>query len=244
MKLAIISDTHFEFDDERPGQLLDQLEETKPDILVLAGDVCVPAINLHIADFWSKLPVPTIYVPGNHEYFSAYRQPQPTHVTLAALAKIGEQPNVHLLRRGAVTVLDRRFVGATLWYPRTHTAERYKDRWPDFTETCDPRGEFWQCEEAGEDAAFIAEHTDDTTIVVTHMLPSPQCVAPRWRESGTNNLFVHDMTAIIRTKSPPLWIHGHTHDARDIWVGQTHILCNPWGYPHEHLRGELLVVEV
>ena len=30
-----------------------------------------------------------------------------------------------------------------------------------------------------------------------------------------------------------LWLHGHTHSARDYVIGTTRVVCNPRGYPHE-----------
>jgi Icc-related predicted phosphoesterase len=37
----------------------------------------------------------------------------------------------------------------------------------------------------------------------------------------------------IAQVQPKLWVHGHTHIPCDWKAGETRVLCNPFGYPHE-----------
>jgi hypothetical protein len=71
------------------------------------------------------------------------------------------------------------------------------------------------------------------TIVVTHHLPHPNCTPERFRKDQTNRFFVSDQTELIQDKQPRYWFCGHTHDPCDFVLGNTHVLCNPYGYPHE-----------
>lgn len=69
-------------------------------------------------------------------------------------------------------------------------------------------------------------------MVLTHYLPSRHSIAPRWRSSPLNAFFLCDLTSLIAEKQPALWVHGHTHDSIDYRIGDTRVLCNPFGYAH------------
>ena len=75
-----------------------------------------------------------------------------------------------------------------------------------------------------------AEHEGVTAVVITHHAPSPRCVRPWYRESKINAGFASNLDAVIERYQPPLWIHGHMHDAVDEILGATRILANPYGF--------------
>ena len=86
-----------------------------------------------------------------------------------------------------------------------------------------------------------------TDVVVTHHLPAQASVAPKWQGSPLNPFFVHDQEPLIRARQPQLWVHGHTHTAGDVRVGQTRIVANPLGYVGQEAQDgfvDRLVVEV
>jgi hypothetical protein len=41
---------------------------------------------------------------------------------------------------------------------------------------------------------------------------------------------------------PALWVHGHTHDSYDYWVGSTRVVCNPRGYDDENIAFDPVLV--
>ena len=62
----------------------------------------------------------------------------------------------------------------------------------------------------------------------------------RWHHHG-------DMTPFILERQPQLWLHGHTHDSRDVTIGKTRLLCNPFGYARSNVNpgfNERLIIEV
>ena len=60
-----------------------------------------------------------------------------------------------------------------------------------------------------------------------------------------NAAYASDLSAVIESGRPALWVHGLTHDSRDYLVGETHIVCNPRGYDDENVRFDpALVVRV
>jgi hypothetical protein len=54
-----------------------------------------------------------------------------------------------------------------------------------------------------------------------------------YRGSDLNRFFLSNMEWAIRKYKPKLWVHGHTHSSMDYVLGETRILCNPYGYHHE-----------
>ncbi len=68
------------------------------------------------------------------------------------------------------------------------------------------------------------------TVVVTHMLPSPRSVHPRFAESIVNPSFVSNAEHLLDGRRVALWIHGHAHDGFDYAVHGTRVLCNPRGH--------------
>jgi hypothetical protein len=79
----------------------------------------------------------------------------------------------------------------------------------------------------------LVTKTEPGDVVVTHHLPAPESVPPRFARSAINAFFVSDMTSHIRELQPKLWIHGQTHDRCDYVLAETRIVANPLGYPSE-----------
>jgi predicted phosphodiesterase len=79
---------------------------------------------------------------------------------------------------------------------------------------------------------FLNETLDagGVDIVVTHWLPTPLAIAPRFEGDLLNPYFVHDCEHLIAAYSPKLWCFGHTHTSFDQQVGETRVICNPRGY--------------
>ncbi|MBB4096118.1 metallophosphoesterase [Ochrobactrum pecoris] len=94
------------------------------------------------------------------------------------------------------------------------------------------------------DAAYIrqklAEPFDGSTVVLTHHMPHPDCTPPVYVGQEANFLFACGAEAfndiLHSEQAPDIWICGHTHHAFDIQIGQSRIVCNPYGYRWEQGR--------
>jgi len=138
--------------------------------------------------------------------------------------------NLHFLEKSSTVIDGQRFIGATGWYPNSIIAMQLGDKWPD------------QRLIEGKRDAIIAEHAKTEEflknnvqrgdIVVTHHLPVQECAHPRWRHNTCNVFFSSNFDAII-WHQPDFWFFGHTHDFRHLTLGDTELICNPYGYPHE-----------
>jgi len=83
------------------------------------------------------------------------------------------------------------------------------------------------------------------TVVVTHHAPHPGSLHARYKADLLSPAFISDLTAVIESGRPDLWVHGHTHHTFDYTVGPTRIVCNSRGYGEEnHDFDRALVVEV
>jgi Icc-related predicted phosphoesterase len=220
-----MSDLHLEKAPLEPFQV-------RGDVLVLAGDIDTRPAGL--AEFLKTIPseVPVVTILGNHEFdrrvfadvLPMYRE---------AVAPFS---NVRLLEMEKVEVGGVTFLGCTLWSDMARGAEvpaisrllayfdmkeitaqalmAYHQRSVAWMRDSYPRGE--------------------KAVVVTHMAPSLRSVRPQYAASPINGFFASDLEALIAELGPPLWIHGHMHDAMDYEVGATRIVCNPRGYPEEN----------
>jgi Icc-related predicted phosphoesterase len=225
MKICVLSDLHLEFRPSAPASRA--FIETLPndcDVLVLAGDIGRPGQSLaeELAIFCDRFHH-VVYVLGNHEYYGL--SVAETHDRIAAIQ--ASLPNLHWLDDSAVTIDGQRFIGSTLWFPR-HTDDRGKWAMTDFTaiRDFDP----WVYEKNAESLTYLRCNLQPRDVLVTHHLPSPRSVHPKYADSPLNKFFMCDIERLIVEKEPALALHGHTHESCDYAIGPTRVVCNPYGY--------------
>jgi len=232
MRIRVLSDLHLE----------DSPWEAPPvdaDVVVLAGDIANGAAGVE----WAKrsFDVPVLYVAGNHEPFDAE-----FHDTAAAIRAAAAGSNVTVLDRGEALIGGVRFLGATLWSDFELDGPVARDRAlvelprvaPDFRVvrfaerlfTTDDWLALHRADLAWLESRLAAPFAG-ATVVVTHFLPHPRSIVPKFTGHPFNPGFASDLSRLMGRAV--LWIHGHTHTALDYWAEGTHVICNPRGYPHE-----------
>jgi predicted phosphodiesterase len=244
MKLHILSDLHNEFDCFDPPEI-------EADVVVLAGD-----INLHTRGIewaienWKDSKTAILYVIGNHEFY---------HAELHGIRQqIRKRAEVARSRGAAIWVLDDesvelndpavgkpvRFLGATLWtdyklfgddamaFAMKHAERELNDH---RIIRCSPQDRFPAAEAARLNresvswlAAELAMPYAGKSVVITHHLPSGLSVAPRFKAEPLSAAFASHLDHLV--EKADLWIHGHTHDNFDYWLGRCRVVCNPRGY--------------
>lgn len=230
MRIQLISDVHVEFDDDKGHALVESLDPEVADVLVCAGDMGASTYAVNVMrDICEKYaPKPVLWVHGNHEYYGTTR----LNMLLLSHALEQKQSNLHFLDKRTVELTigeeKRRFLGATLWYEN-----KFPREWSDYS--CIEGLSTWLQEESDSACKFLTQQLRPDDIIVTHMLPSKQCVHPKWQSSFENCYFIRDMTDFIVARAPKLWLYGHTHDHMDVMVGKTRCVNNPRGYPHENM---------
>lgn len=217
-KVFVISDLHLEFQLDGGMSLVTRLPEA--DVAIVAGDLTNARSLPGALKMLSRKYADVIFVPGNHEYYGGSRE-------MVLAAKETRPDNVHWLDRDTVELHGQRFVGCTLWFPDTAAARLNTKFMGDFHHIKDHS---WLWDEFRLCQGFLDQTVLPSDIVVTHHLPTPKSVAPRFDGNLLNCYFLADASNLVRSK---WWVHGHTHDACDYMHGQTRVICNPVGYPGE-----------
>ena len=234
MKIALLSDLHLSM------HPLD-LPHTDADVVVLAGDLGRPRAAI---DWAMRYDRPTLFVPGNHEYYGS----EPTVSALSELRALASATVVRVLERREWLHRGVRFLGCTLWSEHRleateearnvalrHAVEMVRDFSrirvaPGFQDVFTPALSRMLFEQSVEwlEERFAAPHFGPT--VVTDFAPSRRSIHPRFQGSPLNGCFVSDLEDRILKWQPSLWLHGHVHDSFDYFVGSTRIVANPRGY--------------
>ncbi len=223
------------------------VDQGKP-VCVLAGDIGV----------WSRELAPlsydalrqfvdryggdrVVYITGNHEYYQSKVADVDTYLT-----QLSQDLGFHYLTPGnPVTIDGQRFLGGTLWYPKSYAGGLVPDRpgdgrpprasrawrFSDFRFIAD--FEPW-CYQQHADFRQMMEGCTADDVVISHHMPSIKSVHPKFAGDTTNCFFYSDLEDLILAKQPKFWQHGHSHSPFDYKIDGTRIYANPWGYPHEN----------
>jgi predicted phosphodiesterase len=262
MRLLIMSDLHLEF--EWPDTLkLSLPHEDQYDAVVLAGDIDSQTRGIEWAAENFRKHV--VYVPGNHEFYGTHQRD-----LRRELHKIASQsPHVHLLDDATFVLADPdtncvrrvRFVGATLWTNFKlfggslaqfgRQMNEAKHAMLDFELIGRGSGLAFRPADSIElfnaSVSYIGDELrnpfDGATVVVTHHLPSMKSVVDRYRNDLLSAAFASHLDRYV--EQADLWVHGHTHDRLDYWLGKCRVVCHPRGYPSEQCEPYAgLIVEV
>lgn len=228
MKLLILSDLHLEFYRE-PSGVIESFPKDGFDVVVLAGDIVSGARFREdverLCDYFA--PTPIVFVCGNHEYYHTNRQ----MVASALRGTERRKSNFTWLENGSTEVHGRKIIGTTMWFRQNAVTNSQSGFLCDFRLI--ERFREWNYKTNAEAIAFLNANVSADTIVVTHHLPTEHSVHAKYKGDPFNCFFLCDVEPLILDKKPPLWIHGHTHETVDCVVGETRVVCNPMGYPHE-----------
>ncbi len=209
------------------------------DVLVLAGDIHTR--NRHhtlIEQIPSEVRV--VMVAGNHEYW---------HQTISEvddyLHGLQEKfSNFTFLKNRGVVIDGVNFFGGTMYSDFTldmnPLSKLHANRIRDFQFIANPDGSRWTVddhEEAHEEFRktlkfWISETEGQKRVVISHFGPARDCIAPRWRGDILNPYFIGNMARYIGFEG--LWLYGHLHDSYDNMLGDTRLVCNPFGYGNEN----------
>lgn len=247
MKIFAISDLHLELYGSVMAMWLRVGDEFPPaDVLILAGDIGKPSSPMleELLVMLKQRYAYIVYVPGNHEYYEAKNFDR--IAVLARLRQVCERTGVHLLEKNVLDLPGGiRVVGTTLWSAADHEVTKYlRDFELAFRNQFDYLGEFvdsyrWLQQQLREDSK---DPDVKHTIVVTHHLPSPALIAPKYRGSPLNTGFVTDVFDELWTPKLRSWYCGHTHIASRHTSRDCLLVCNPLGYPDEEDCGTNLKI--
>lgn len=233
MRIKLLSDLHHEF---QPGsQSQEYFQYTGEDVLVLAGDIASGSTNTMdvIKKFKNAGYEHIVYVPGNHEYYGTDIRDFDAKMML----KCDRIPGVHFLNPGHIIINDVVFIGATLWtdfqhnFSAKHSAEAFIADFRLIKHFSPEHSVMLYDKHITYIKAVSRMFPDKKKVIVTHFLPTKECISERFRGPNLlNNYFANDLTDFVSTLSDTTWLFGHTHDSVDIMVWDTRLVCNPYGY--------------
>lgn len=244
MRVSLLSDTHLEFYKDQGQSFIEGLDPSGVDVLILAGDITVGGrIRSALKQFCAKYPH-VIYLTGNHEYYRCSPDEVAEYIEEAKAAS----PNLTVLDNSTVEIGGVRFAGTSLWFRDDPMNFRYQGMLNDFNMIEDfvP----WVYDENRKAEAFLKEVLSTpgaVDVVVTHHLPSYECVSPQYQGSPLNRFFVAPVADTVPAENlPRYWFFGHTHSPNSFVRDGCQFICNSRGYPHEPKDGfkEKLVFEI
>jgi len=236
VKLLIYSDLHLEFSNM-------DVPVSGYDAVVLAGDIDLGSKGAK----WAKTVfpnIPVIYVCGNHEYY---------HGAIESVhQKIRQEiqgSSVHFCENQSTVIDEIRFIGATLWtdlgingnpqqafqlveaYMNDYRQITYQGRLLSAEDT-------WGFHQASRHyirrQSGNEKESSQKTVIVTHHAPSKSSLKFERVHPFLSPAYASAMDDMIAQSGAKLWIHGHTHESVDYYVGNTRVVSNPRGYSHQN----------
>lgn len=253
MKIAIVSDTHFEFGTQASIKL-----DREVDVLILAGDIDKATNVMHrvleIADGKAKH---IVYVAGNHEYYG-------NRIDKAQSSMYSED-YIHFLNDTAVVIDGWTFAGGTLWTDYNLDGNQTLAMMMAEGQINDHRR--IKINANGVYRRFLARdqlrlHNDtkeflwdqigqafdenrlNKLVVITHHAPTHASVNDRYIGDPLNACYANNWGHRISYTGPKYWFHGHVHDPVDYMCGDTRVIANPYGYPGERKDAAIRYLEL
>lgn len=234
MKVQFASDLHLEMA-ANAAWLQSHPLKVVGDILVLAGDTAYleEGIPNWFLNWASDSYQQVLLIPGNHEYYY-----------YGDITKRGEswqwmlRENVGYYYNKVVNIDNVDFILSTMW---SHIPE------VDMFQVQRGMNDFYQVLCNGElltPDGFNAEHERckhfitksvakskaEHIVVVTHHVPTLQCVASQHQDSALSSAFAVEMGNMIADSPINYWIYGHSHTNIDAEIRVTKIISNQLGY--------------
>jgi predicted phosphohydrolase len=235
MTFQYCSDLHLEFPVNKKYLKANPIKP-EGEILLLAGDI-IPFNEMEkendFFNFLSDSFEHTYWIPGNHEYYRS----DISERTGTFHEKI--RSNVSLLNNTAIEHKEARFLLSTLWSRINSTLEFVITRsMADFhlIKNNGKKITIDDYDQLHEDCReFLVKElsnaTKQTTIVVTHHIPTFFNYPEKYRYSELNSAFATELIDLIEPSNVDYWIFGHSHEVvPDFNIGNTTLTTNQLGY--------------
>lgn len=245
-KALIVADLHADFWALRGQDPLAGHDLSEVDLLLIAGDLsnkghvqwryALERLSAHI-------DLGKVHVgPGNHDYYGGRVDREDK------LRDAAEAAGAHFMQKTELVHAGVRFLYCTLWTdmrlggltPELNRM-RAEDKMNDHR-NIRVEAEGYRRMSALHSSGIHVDHKtwlegrlaapfEGDTIVVTHHAPHP------WSLRGTTGpgdlpfAYGSDLSDLIGTYQPKMWVHGHTHQPTDYELGGTRVLNVSVGYP-------------
>lgn len=226
--------------------ILPPCEADSKTVLCCAGDMgllCRPkSTYLPLLQALGERFYKVLVVSGNHSFYDAN-----FFTGLREISALQQRlpSNVHYLENSYMIIEGVQFIGSCLWtnfnkgdwHTKFISSSRMHDYYciyQDSYRPITPDHTIQRHEESRQYIQNTLDTSDIPTVILTHHAPSEQSSHPVYRNMLANHAYFTNLEAFI-LKHPQIryWIHGHMHTNSDYFIGDTRILCNPYGYYKE-----------
>jgi hypothetical protein len=242
-RLGLVSDLHLE---NTPDFVLDT---SNLDVLAALGDILSGEVESATGvDYLAQAAphIPTLYVPGNHEFEGGT-----IDQGLARLRKRAKGTKVKVLYRDAVDLFGVRFLGATLWASfdlfgvenRTKCQQEAQKHLHDFKTILAKNGRPFtpamvRAEHAKDLAWLTAQLAKDPKIpkvLLTHFAPATGSLLRSYGNDPLSAYWVNPCENLV--KQAMVSMHGHVHASFDYRLsaapeGRGRVLANAKGFKY------------
>ena len=239
MFFQIVSDIHLERADYN---CLEDILSPCADNLILAGDIgnpLHPNLDIFLAQV-SKAFKTVIYIAGNHEFYNTQGYSMMQMMTM--IRDIASRySNIVILENSTYKIDNIRIIGSTMWSHCPEYIQHFMNDYRYIYATPNSLITTQHVNSMFREAVIFIQHellkakkNKEIPLVITHHLPSFQCVDPKYTGSNLNHAFATNLDSILCSENVKYWIHGHTHANVDIMIDGCRIIANPHGYTNEN----------
>lgn len=239
MRLQVLSDIHIDMHTDGGEAFYTSLRPEGVEMLVVAGDLGEADDQYEYAvRQLCQMYRHVLIVPGNHEFYNHGRSREAAVDRQERLGALeAKYPNLVYAAKPQVLRLNGfKIIAGTMWFPDNGSNSSYYSLMNDFSAI--PGFLPWVYDQNVEFTRLLEHELTEGDVVITHHLPSEKSTPARFSRSSVNRFFVSDHEQLILDRKPSLWVHGHTHDGCRYTLGETEIVCNPYGYEYERTKGE------
>lgn len=243
MKFQIISDIHLEYYDTLP-QLNYFFDVAAPN-LILAGDICYYKHHNFLTFFEkiNQLYENIFFIPGNHDYYAHNEIPEIgfEQIDFTIKENLSHLKNIHFIQNNMIEYDNTIILGNTLWFESNKTIEDprvklltnpyYIKFAHKFMPSFDSIKKTNNIHYNWLKNILKTINTNKHIIVITHYLPSVNCIHKKYKNNELNDLYFTNCEDIM--KYADIWISGHTHDPFTGNINGCPIFVNPRGDPDE-----------
>ena len=250
MRFRIMSDIHNEMFMEYYGvdYEIPSLDDDKNTILILAGDIGLlskPKTWRTFIEKCSNQFKEVFVIEGNHEWYHG-------NITRHSWSKVIKEHSMKNVKTGNLLYEDEKIavIGTTLWtdfdngnpismydvgvglndYNLIRVGEDYRRLDTSYILSLHKK----QKAKLFADVDYYSS-MGYKIIVVTHHHPSRQGINPKYCSNNLNGGYVSNLDAEVAKHKIEYWICGHTHIMMEYVIGDTKVICNSKGYPHEDI---------
>jgi Icc-related predicted phosphoesterase len=223
------------------SNLIIESPHDKETVLVVAGDIGLfsnkPTWFIPVYLLAARFRY-VIFIGGNHFFYHSNISDNYKKQVKSSLSK---SDNIIFLEDSMITIDDVTFIGANLW-------TNFYNRNPISMLTCQNRMSDFHLIRKSNDKIITPDDVVDIhnfskefifnninpnskNVVITHHAPSTKSIPEKYLDDANlNGGYITDLEEEIINSNIDLWIHGHTHESFDYDIGNTRIICNPYGY--------------